>query len=149
MNGHLHRHSCCICRQEGPTGIWELMQDCSIVTVWCGLIQYLFVLPQIGLIDQEEGSEIMFQVPGAPPHFGHEVRSALNAVFHNLRTNATALTKSGPLATGCILWGSCRLCRDPRFMSSVCVCVCVCVRERERERERGREGGREREVRRM
>jgi hypothetical protein len=118
MNGHLHRHNCCICRQEGPREMWEHMQDCAIVTVWCGLIQDLFVLLKICLIDQEEGCEILFQVPGAPPHFGEEVRSALNVVFHNLQKNAVALTKSGPLATGCILFGSCRLCRDPRYMSS-------------------------------
>jgi hypothetical protein len=76
------------------------MQDCAIVTVWCVLIQDLFVLLKICLIDHEEGGKILFQVPGAPLHFGHEVRSALNAVLHNLRTNAMALTKSGPFATG-------------------------------------------------
>ena len=86
-------HNCCICRQGEPTGIWEHMQDCAIVTVWCELIQALFVLLQIGLIDQQEGGEILFQVPDAPPHFGHEVRCAVNAVLgdrdgpHEVRTS--------------------------------------------------------------
>lgn len=114
VNGHLHRHTCCICRQEGPQEIWELMQDCAVVTVWCGLIHHWFVLLQIGLIVQEGGDEILFHVPRATPHFGHDERDGP----HEVRTSCHGM-----------------YCGDHVVYAEF---LDIC---RERKREREREGG--------
>jgi hypothetical protein len=49
--------------------------------IYLNMLQ-LFVFPQIGGIEQAKG-EILFQLDGAPRHFSHGVRNALNPSFPN------------------------------------------------------------------
>ena len=99
-SGLVHRHNCRIWGQEKPREIRQWERASPKVNVWCGVFIDAIIGPfffedqtvnQKNFLEMLEGQIIpevlrkredaIFQLDGAPPHWGLQVRGMLNDVF--------------------------------------------------------------------
>lgn len=101
-SGYVHKHNCRIWGKEKPREFRQVERASPKVNVWCGLMvdmiigpfffeeetvnqRNFFQLLKDKIIPELRGRQprVLFQLDGAPPHWGLQVRAALNVEFPN------------------------------------------------------------------
>ena len=101
-SGYVHKHNCRIWGREKPKEIRQVERASPKVNVWCGLMVNKIIGPffledknvnqqnflqmlQSKIVPelQERQPRVLFQLDGAPPHWGLRVRKALDDEFPN------------------------------------------------------------------